>query len=64
MRFEKWAVAMHARGADMDILTDEEAQVFNLRRRGKSVVAVGDALSMSEATVHRRQNSIRAKLEL
>lgn len=62
MRFDRWAVEQHARGADMDLLTDEEVDVFHLRRRGKSVTQVGDALGLSEATVHRREASIRHKL--
>lgn len=61
MRFEKFAAQRFGR-EDLDRLTEEEEQVLIMRRRGKSVVQVADALSMSEATVHRRERSIRSKL--
>lgn len=41
--------------------TDEERQVFDLRIRGKSVVEISMAASMSEATVKRRLCAIRKK---
>ena len=46
----------------LDRLTEEEEQVLIMRRRGKSVVQVADALNMSAESVYRRERSIRSKL--
>lgn len=43
-------------------LTDDEKNVLSLSRRGKSVVAIGLALGMSESTVKRRRASVARKL--
>lgn len=61
MRFEKFAAQPFTRD-DLDRLTEEEEQVLRMRRRGKTVYQVGDALGLSEASIHRRQASIRQKL--
>lgn len=42
--------------------TDEELQILNLRRRGKSVIEIAFALSMSDRTVSRRIKSISRKI--
>lgn len=43
-------------------LTDDERDVLALSRRGKSVVAIGMALGMSERSVKRRRASVARKL--
>ena len=43
-------------------LTDDEREVLNLSRRGKSVVAIGMELGMSDSTVKRRRASLRSKI--
>lgn len=45
------------------VLTDEERDVLALSRRGKSVVAIGLELGMSESTVKRRRSSAVRKLK-
>lgn len=47
---------------DFDLLTDEEVEVLKLRRK-HSPQSVAQQLIMSVETVHRRQRSIRAKLD-
>lgn len=42
--------------------TPDELAVFNLRVQGKSIVEISMALSMSEATVYRRQQGIKSKI--
>lgn len=61
MRFAQFAAMPWSR-ADLDRLTEEEEQVLMLRRRGKSVVQVADAMNMSPESVHRRQRSAQRKL--
>ena len=43
-------------------LTDDEREVLSLSRRGKSVIAIGMALGMSDSTVKRRRASLRSKI--
>ena len=43
--------------------TDEEKQVFDLRRKGHSIVSISFELNMSESTVSRRIKSITRKLK-
>lgn len=43
-------------------LTDDEREVLFLSRRGKSVVAIGMELGMSDSTVKRRRASLRSKI--
>lgn len=43
-------------------LTDDEREVLSMSRRGKSVVAIGMALGMSDSTVKRRRASLRSKI--
>ena len=43
-------------------LTDDEREVLSLSRRGKSVVAIGMALGMSDSAVKRRRASLRSKI--
>ena len=43
--------------------TDEEKQVFDLRRKGKSIIEISFALNMSESTVSRRIRSITKKVK-
>lgn len=43
-------------------LTDDEREVLSLSRRGKSVVAIGMELGMSDSTVKRRRASLRSKI--
>ena len=43
-------------------LTDDERDVLSLSRRGKSVVAIGLELGMSDSTVKRRRASLRSKI--
>lgn len=43
-------------------LTDDEREVLSLSRRGKSVVAIGIELGMSDSTVKRRRASLRSKI--
>lgn len=61
MRFARFAARPFSRD-ELDILTEEEEQVLVMRRRGKSVVQVADALSMSPESIYRREKSIRQKL--
>lgn len=61
MRFQRFAARPFTRD-DLDRLTEEEEQVLVMRRRGKSVVQVADALSMSVESVYRRERSILGKL--
>ena len=42
--------------------TDEERRVFDLRRRGLSVVQIGRKLNISPRTVDRRLDSIKNKI--
>jgi DNA-binding NarL/FixJ family response regulator len=42
--------------------TDEERRVFDLRRRGKSVIEISMALNMSPRTVGRRLDSVKNKI--
>ena len=42
--------------------TDDERDVLTLARRGKSVVAIGMTLGMSERTVKRRRASVARKI--
>lgn len=42
--------------------TDEELEVFNLRVKGKTIVEIGLALKMSDATVNRRIKDIKRKI--
>ena len=43
--------------------TDDEKEVFDLRRKGKSIVAISLELNMSESTVSRRIKSITKKVK-
>ena len=43
--------------------TDEEVEVFKLRRKGVSIVAIALDLKMSESAVKRRIRSIKEKIE-
>lgn len=43
--------------------TEEEKQVFDLRRKGKSIVQISFELNMSESTVSRRIKSITKKVK-
>lgn len=43
--------------------TDEEKQVFDLRRKGHSIVSISFELNMSESTVSRRIKSITKKVK-
>lgn len=43
--------------------TDEEAEIFRLRRKGVSIVAISLYLQMSESAVKRRIHSIKEKIE-
>ena len=43
--------------------TDDEKEVFDLRRKGKSIVAISLELNMSESTVSRRIKSITRKVK-
>ena len=43
--------------------TDEEIEVFNLRRRGKSRIEISMLLNMSDRTVDRRIKSIKDKIK-
>ncbi len=43
-------------------LTDDEREVLSLSRRGKSIVAIGMELGMSDSTVKRRRASLRSKI--
>lgn len=43
-------------------LTDDEREVLSLSRRGKSVVAIGMELGMSDSTVKRLRASLRSKI--
>ena len=43
--------------------TEDEKQVFDLRRRGKSIIAISLELNMSESTVSRRIKSITKKVK-
>lgn len=45
-------------------LTDDERDVLALSRRGKSVVAIGLELGMSERTVKRRRASLAQKIKI
>ena len=42
--------------------TDDEREVFDLRVRGKSIVAISLALHMSESTVSRRLRGVKKKV--
>lgn len=42
--------------------SEEERRVFDLRRRGKSVVEISLALNMSPRTVGRRLDSVKHKI--
>jgi DNA-binding NarL/FixJ family response regulator len=43
--------------------TDEETEIFKLRRKGVSIVAIALDLQMSESAVKRRIHSIKEKIE-
>ena len=43
-------------------LTDDEREVLSLSQLGKSVVAIGIELGMSDSTVKRRRASLRSKI--
>ena len=43
-------------------LTDDDRDALSLSRRGKSVVAIGMELGMSDSTVKRRRASLRSKI--
>ena len=43
--------------------TEEEKQVFDLRRKGKSIVQISFELNVSESTVSRRIKSITKKVK-
>lgn len=43
--------------------TDEEIEIFVLRRKGISIVAIALKLQMSESAVKRRIHSIKEKIE-
>ena len=43
--------------------TDEEKQVFDLRRKGKSIVQISFELNVSQSTVSRRIKSITKKVK-
>lgn len=60
--FQKFAARRYTQD-DFDLLTDEEVEVLK-RRRKHSPQSVALQLSMSVETVYRRQNSIRAKLDV
>ena len=45
-------------------LTDDEREVLSLSRRGKSVVAIGIELGMSDSTVKRRRADIVRKINI
>lgn len=61
MNFTRYAARPFTRD-DLDRLTEDEEKVLMMRRRGKSIVQVAMALSMSESSVHRRERSIQQKL--
>ena len=60
--FQRFAARRYTQD-DFDLLTDEEVDVLKLRRK-HSPQSVALQLSIGVATVHRRQNSIRKKLDL
>ena len=43
--------------------TDEELKIFDMKRRGKSVIEIGLALNLSERTVARRMDRISYKIQ-
>ena len=43
--------------------TEEETKVFELRRRGKSIIQITIELGMSERTVERRLDTILKKID-
>ena len=43
--------------------TEDEKAIFDLRRKGKSIVAISFELNMSESTVSRRIKSITKKVK-
>jgi DNA-binding NarL/FixJ family response regulator len=43
--------------------TEEEEKIFNLRRKGKSIVEMSFALQMSQSTVSRRLKSVCRKVQ-
>ena len=59
--FQRFAAQKFTR-EDLDRLTEEEETVLLMRRR-HTPVGVAMQLHMSVETVHRRQRSIRQKLE-
>lgn len=59
--FQRFAAQKFSRD-DLDRLTEEEENVLLMRRRN-TPVGVAVQLHMSVETVHRRQRSIRKKLE-
>lgn len=59
--FQRFAAQKFSRD-DLDRLTEEEENVLLMRRRN-TPVGVAVQLHMSVETVHRRQRSIRRKLE-
>lgn len=60
--FQRFAARRYTQD-DFDLLTDEEVDVLKLRRK-HSPQSVAMQLAMSVETVYRRQNSIRAKLDV
>ena len=43
--------------------SEDEEKIFNMRRKGKSVVEISIALSLSTRTVDRRIRSIKHKIK-
>ena len=43
--------------------SDEELKVFEMRRKGKSVIEIALTLNLSERTVARRMDGIAAKIQ-
>lgn len=59
--FQMYAAVKLRTGANLDVLTDEEALVLRYRCKGNPAYAAS-MIPMSVETVHRRQRTIRAKL--
>lgn len=62
MNFEHFAAQPFGRD-DLDRLTEEEERVLQVRRR-YGVVKSCDLLNMSPSSLHRKQRSIRQKLDM
>lgn len=52
----------YKRFIDVCPFTDEELQVLEMRRKGKSVIEIAFALNLSDRTVERRIKSIKKKI--